>query len=129
MKMQYILLQAGTPKSPQGAGEEPSQPPSYHIFIMLGVMFLIFWFLLIRPQRKEQKKKQEMVDKLKKNDHVLTSGGIFGIVHSVKDNEVVLKIDEQGNVKVKFAKSAIATIIKQSADEVAQLQTTTEGKK
>jgi len=124
--MEYILLQAGTPNAPQGAGEEHEQPPSYHIFIMLGVMFLIFWFLLIRPQRKEQKKKQEMVDSLKKNDHVLTNGGI---VHSVKDNEVVLKIDEQGNVKVKFTKGAIAAVIKQSAEEGLQSQPAMEVKK
>ena len=61
-----------------------------------------------------------MVNNIKKNDHVLTNGGIFGIVHSVKDNEVILKIDEQGSVKVRFTKSAIATVIKQSTDEVSQ---------
>ena len=117
-----------TPKTSGGneSGEEPQQQQSsYPFIIMLVMFFLIFWFILIRPQRKQQKQREEMIGNVKKNDHVLTSGGIYGIVQSVKDNDVVLKIDEQGNMKVKFAKSAIVGVIKeagQSEDSPADKQ-------
>ena len=117
-----------TPKTSGGneSGEEPQQQQSsYPFIIMLVMFFLIFWFILIRPQRKQQKHREEMLGNVKKNDHVLTSGGIYGIVQSVKDNDVVLKIDEQGNIKVKFAKSAIVGVIKeagQSEDSPADKQ-------
>ena len=117
-----------TPKTSGGneSGEEPQQQQSsYPFIIMLVMFFLIFWFILIRPQRKQQKHREEMLGNVKKNDHVLTSGGIYGIVQSVKDNDVVLKIDEQGNMKVKFAKSAIVGVIKeagQSEDSPADKQ-------
>ena len=52
-----------------------------------------------------------MLEKLKKNDHVVTKGGMHGVVMNVKDDTVTLKIDEQQNVKVTFQKNAIATIL------------------
>lgn len=73
------------------------------------LIFVIFYFLLIRPQQKRQKEHQRMVESLKKGDRVLTSGGIYGTVVGVKENIVVLKIAE--NVKVEFAKSAVSHIL------------------
>jgi preprotein translocase subunit YajC len=73
------------------------------------LIFVIFYFLLIRPQQKKQKDHQKMLGSIKKGDRVVTSGGVYGTVVGVKDNVVVLKIAE--NVKVEFAKSAISHII------------------
>ncbi len=70
------------------------------------LIFLIFYFLLIRPQQKRAKEHQRMLESLKRGDKVITAGGIYGVVESVGTNTVVLKIAE--NVKVKFGKAYIA---------------------
>jgi preprotein translocase subunit YajC len=71
----------------------------------------IFYFLLIRPQQKKESDRQELLKKLQKNDKVVTTGGIYGVVTSVKDDEVTLKVDEHQNVKIRFTRSAIAGIV------------------
>ena len=76
---------------------------------MIALIFVIFYFLLIRPQQKKQKQHQNMLEAIKKGDRVVTSGGVYGTVIGVKDNIVVLKIAD--DVKVEFAKSAIASIV------------------
>ena len=78
-------------------------------FLPIILIFVIFYFLLIRPQQKRQRDHQNMLDRISKGDHVVTSGGMHGTVVGVKDGVVVLKIAE--NVKVEFAKSAISAII------------------
>jgi preprotein translocase subunit YajC len=77
---------------------------------MTGMMVAIFWFLVWKPQRKREQERQAMIEKLKKNDRVLTTGGIYGYVHSVRDNVVVLKVDEDSDVKLRVAKSAISLV-------------------
>jgi len=72
----------------------------------LFVIFAIFYFLLIAPQRKRQKALQEMINNLKNGDRVITTGGLYGEVVSVKENAIQLKISD--NVKVRLAKSAVA---------------------
>lgn len=68
-------------------------------------MFAIFYFLLIRPQQKEQKRTEEMLAALKKGDEVVTSGGMHGTVHEVKDNVVTLDVSD--GMRLRFDKSAI----------------------
>ena len=74
----------------------------------LVLIFVIFYFLLIRPQQKRAKEHRQMLDNIKKGDKVITSGGIYGVVESVGTNTVTLKIAE--NVKVKFGKGNIAAV-------------------
>lgn len=76
----------------------------------IAFMFGVFYFLLIRPQRKQERARQDMLQALQKNDKVVTIGGIYGVVATVRsqDKTVVLKIDESGNVRVKVSLSAIA---------------------
>lgn len=69
----------------------------------------IFYFLLIRPQQKERQKHQDMVNSLKRGDHVLTQGGLYGVVQSVKGKTVEVKIAE--NVKVQVERSYIARVL------------------
>ena len=78
-------------------------------FFPLIVIFVIFYFFLIRPQQKKSKEHQNMVNALKKDDKIITSGGIYGTVVSVKGEVVEVKIAE--NVKVMVAKTAISTVI------------------
>jgi preprotein translocase subunit YajC len=81
-------------------------------FVTFGLVFVIFYFLIIRPQNKKQKEARQMLSALKKGDRVATIGGIRGIVHSVKDDSVVIKVDD--NTKIEFSKSAVATILNAS---------------
>jgi preprotein translocase subunit YajC len=82
---------------------------AFGMFLPLILMFVIFYFLLIRPNQKREKNRLKMINDLQKGDKVLTSGGIFGLVVAVKpeENKVVLKIAD--NTKVEFAKSAVST--------------------
>ena len=72
------------------------------------LIFLIFYFLLIRPQKKTQDEHKKMIAALKKNDEVITAGGIHGTVVNVKDITVTLKVDD--NVKIEVQKNSISTM-------------------
>jgi len=87
-------------------GGGPSQFPL--LFVILAT-FAIFYFILIRPQQRKQKQLKNMIGALKKGDRVMTSGGIFGNVVGIKENIVVLKIDE--NTKIEIVKSAVSSVI------------------
>lgn len=100
------ILFSLTPIAQQGG--EPSPLPT---LIMFGSLFAIMYFLLWRPQQQKEGERQEMLKRLKKNDHVVTSSGIHGIVTSVKDDEVTLRVDDAQNVRIRFSRSAIASIV------------------
>ena len=73
---------------------------------------VVFMLLSARSQKKrEQREKEDMYSRMAKNDRVLTVGGVIGTVLTVKDNEVILKVDETTNTKMTFVKSAIQRII------------------
>jgi preprotein translocase subunit YajC len=82
-----------------------------HTLVLFGGIIIIMYFLVIRPSRKQEQKRRHMLTQIKKNDRVLTTGGIYGVVMTVKDTEVVLKIDETQNVKIHVALHAIANVI------------------
>lgn len=73
----------------------------------LGMM-AIFYFLLIRPQQKRQKESKQMLGALKKGDRVVTSSGLYGTIHGIKDDIVVLKIAD--DVKVEMLKSSVSGV-------------------
>lgn len=75
------------------------------MWIMLILIFVVMWFFMIRPQRKQQKELQTFRDGLKKGDKVVTVGGIFGTVVEVKDNSLLLEVDR--DVKIRVAKSSV----------------------
>jgi preprotein translocase subunit YajC len=77
-------------------------------FILIGI---VFYFLLFRPQRKEQAKRDEMLAKLEKNDRVATIGGIIGVVANISADgkEVTLKVDD--NTRIKFLRSSIQQVM------------------
>ncbi len=77
------------------------------VFLAMGV----FYFLLFRGQRKDRRRQQEMLDGIKRNDRVQTIGGLLGTVVDVREQEVVLKVDETNNVKMRFNRSAIKEIL------------------
>lgn len=74
---------------------------------LLGVIVLIFYFLMIRPQRKRQKEQRDFHEKIKKGDQVVTIGGIHGKVRSVHNDTITLEVDNKG-AKIIFEKSSIS---------------------
>lgn len=79
------------------------------IFVLVGVM-LLFMFLGQRSRKKQEKQRQEMLAGLKKGNKVTSIGGVIGTVIDVKDDEVLVKVDEQNNVRMRFARWAIRGI-------------------
>jgi len=77
------------------------------------LIFVIFYFLLIRPQKKAQDEHKKMVAGLQKNDDVVTGGGIHGTIVNVKDATVMLRVDD--NVKIEVSKNSIVTLKKKGA--------------
>jgi len=95
MKM-FTLLQTAAPAA-QGGG--------WSMWIMLILIFVVMWFFMIRPQRKQQKELDNFRNSLKNGDKVVTIGGIYGTVCEVRDNDVLIEIDK--NVKIRVSKQAL----------------------
>jgi len=77
-------------------------------FLPFIAIIAIFYFLIIRPQNKKQKETQKMLSALKKGDRIVTIGGIHGTIQSVKEQSVVVKVDD--STKIEFSRSAISSI-------------------
>jgi len=83
--------------------------------VTFGLVFVVFYFLIIRPQNKKQKEMKNMIAGVKKGDKIVTIGGIHGTVHAVKEGTVVVKVDD--DCKIEFSKSAVATVIVAKTEE------------
>ena len=75
------------------------------MWIMLALIFVIMWFFMIRPQRKQQKELENFRNALKKGDKVVTIGGIYGTVSEIKEESVLIEVDN--NVKIRVSKQAL----------------------
>ena len=93
----------------------PQQMPGGGIgsfFVPLIFIFIIMYFVMIRPQKKRQEQQQKLMAGLKTGDKVVTNAGIHGLISNVKDNTVLVKVAD--NVKIEMEKSAITTVLKES---------------
>ena len=101
------------------AQEQPGPQGSPFGALMLPMLAILFlwYFLILRPQRRDQVKREEMLRSLKKNDRVVTIGGVIGTVAnlSADGKEVTLKVDD--NTRIKFLRSSIQTILTEDSDE------------
>ncbi len=79
-------------------------------FLPLILIFVIFYFLLIRPQSKKAKEHKQMLENLKKGDKVMTNGGILGVIEDIDGDTLTLKIGVRDDVRIKVNRSYIATI-------------------
>ncbi|MDR2471900.1 MAG: preprotein translocase subunit YajC [Treponema sp.] len=97
-----------------GGGASPQGGSSNMVMTMLPLVaiFAVMYFLMIRPQQKKQKETQRMLSELKKGDRIVTIGGIHGVIQSVRESSVILKVDE--NCKIEFSRSAVATVESQA---------------
>ena len=82
--------------------------PGWTQFIIFIPIIAIFYFLIIRPQNKKQKETQKMLSALKKGDRIVTIGGVHGTIQSIKDQSIIVKVDE--NTKIEFSRSAVSSV-------------------
>ncbi|HVP19512.1 MAG TPA: preprotein translocase subunit YajC [Spirochaetia bacterium] len=94
----------GAPGSGGGGGTQ-----LVTMLVTFGLIIVVFYFLVIRPQNRKQRDAKKMLENIQKGDRVVTIGGLHGSVESVKDDSVVLRVDD--NVKLKFNKSAISQVV------------------
>ncbi len=98
---------AVTPAAAQAPGGGGSPIANYLPFLQIGLIFVIMYFLLIRPQQKRQQDLQKMQGDLKKGDKVLTQGGIIGTIAGIGDDTATLLVDR--DVKIEFQRTAIVS--------------------
>ncbi|MBI2194048.1 MAG: preprotein translocase subunit YajC [Planctomycetes bacterium] len=103
-----------------GASPAGRQAPSlweglFSMLPMLVVFGVVMYLFAIRPQQKQERARREMLDNLKKNDRVVTAGGLHGTVNVIRNDTVLLTVAD--NVQLKFNKSAIQTVLKKAAPE------------
>lgn len=101
-------------------GEEAEQVPAGgNLIFTIGwfaILALVFYFMLIRPQKKQQKQMQAMLSTLEKGDSVLTNSGFYGVVIDVMDEVVIVEFGNNKNCRIPMKKSAILEIEKTNAD-------------
>ena len=106
------LLIAMAPQGGSGAGGGSM----VSTFVMFGAIFLIFYFMIIRPQQKRAKEREKLLSSIEKGDKVITSGGVHGTVAGVEEKTILLQVTE--NVKLKIERSAITTILNRDSKEI-----------
>ena len=97
--------------NPGGAGS-PGGFGDWGFLITMGIIFVIFYFLLIRPQQKKQKELKAMLDNLAYGDTVVTTGGIHGRITGLTDSVVTLEIADK--VRIKVSRGAIGTVLQKT---------------
>jgi preprotein translocase subunit YajC len=109
-----ILLAEGAANAAAPADAPANASPGLAQMLPLVLMIMVvFYLMLVRPQQKEQKKRQDLLNNLKKNDRVVTIGGIYGVVMNAKreTDEVIIKVDETNDTKIRVIYNAIARVI------------------
>jgi preprotein translocase subunit YajC len=109
----WLFAPAWAQSAPGGAGGGapaggPPAGPAWVSFIPFGLIFVLFYVLMILPQQRQRKKHQAMLTALKKGDRVVTSSGLIGSITNIHDDVVTLQIAD--NVKVKLLRSAVAAL-------------------
>ncbi len=102
--MDLLLAMAPPPNGQGGSGGLIST------LIMFGAIFAIFYFMIIRPQQKRAKEREKLLSSVQKGDKVILSSGLYGTIAGLDDKTVL--VDVGNNVKMKFERSAIATILR-----------------
>jgi len=113
-------LGVSTPAAPGAAGtpapaQKPGQPP-FDIFMFMIPLLVIFILMTVMSGRREKKKRQELMSSLKKGDYVLTIGGVLGDVIELRDDEVVLKVEDG---RIRFSRSSIQSVVRSAGTKGA----------
>ncbi|NNM85456.1 MAG: preprotein translocase subunit YajC [Phycisphaerales bacterium] len=103
---------AGTAAAQAPTAKKPVPDQGFSLTsLILPVGLILILFFLMRAPKKEQKRREQMMASLKKGDRVVTTGGMVCSVVDVRDDDIVLKIDESNNVKARFLKTAVASVV------------------
>lgn len=110
----------------EGAAGEltPTQSIVASPFPLIAILFFLYYFMVYLPERKKRREEKEMRSRLKKNDRIITIGGIHGTVVSAPSdsNVLVIRIDENGSTKMKINRSAVATVINEKTASTTQTE-------
>ncbi len=90
--------------------------PNWYRYLPFVAILAVMLLVMILPGRQQAKKRKEMMTGMRKNDRVLTRGGIIGVVMEVREQEVILKVDESNNTRLHFAKQAIQHVFADKDD-------------
>jgi len=104
----YQLIFAMAPQGGEGGGGLIST------LIMFGAIFLIFYFMIIRPQQKRAKERDKLLSNLEKGDRVVTNGGIHGTIAGLEEKTALLNIGD--NVKITIERSAITSVVSKKSE-------------
>jgi preprotein translocase subunit YajC len=104
--------------APPAGGSGSSQQSPIFMFGWLGLMLVIFYFMLIRPQQRREKERKALLSNIKSDDRVVFSGGIIGIVTNVKDKTFMIKIAD--NVKIEVGRSAVTQVLEKGDQPEAE---------
>ena len=110
--MQMLPLVLGMAPPPGGDGQTQQSP--MFMFGWIAIMFAIFYMMIIRPQRRREKDRQDLLKAVKSGDRILFGGGIIAIVTNVKERTIVVKVADK--VKMEILRSAVNQVLK--ADEL-----------
>lgn len=105
---------SNTPGPDQRSTARPSVFPQ---LLLMGAMVVLMYFVLFRGPKKKQQEHKKMLESLQKNDRVCTVGGIFGTIAEVRGDEVILKVDESSNTRLRVRSSAIAVNLAQEGQK------------
>ncbi len=106
VKFNYLLAMAPPPNGAH-PGQQSAGSGLMGMLLLLTPLFIVWYFFLIRPQKKREKEKKAMIDSLKKGDKILTIGGIIGKVEQVKEDRVIIKVADKTNIEI--LKTAISS--------------------
>ena len=101
----FTLLQMAEPAAAADTTAVAANGGGMSMWLMLALIFVVMYFFMIRPQKKQQKELQNFRDSLKKGDKVVTIGGIYGTVVEIKENTVLIEVDNA--VKIRVSKKAL----------------------
>jgi preprotein translocase subunit YajC len=115
-----IFAEAAAGDAPRGPGDSTGM-----MFVLMACTAVLFYFMLLRPERKRRADMAAMLDKLKKNDRIVTIGGIYGTIVNIAPGgkDVVVKIDESSNTRIRLQRSAISRVV---TDETEKSDTSDE---
>ncbi|GAN32634.1 MAG: preprotein translocase subunit YajC [Candidatus Brocadia sp. AMX2] len=100
----------------QAAGKQSSPGGMLSMLLPFILMFVVMYFLILRPQKKKERERKALLSRIKKNDRVVTAGGVHGVITSVRENEIILRVDDAKDVKIKVDRSAIVTVLEVAHD-------------
>jgi preprotein translocase subunit YajC len=111
---------AGTTAGPAGGSPGGSPFASLSFFFWIIAIFAIIYFLMIRPQKKKEQQRKSMLDRLQKGDQVVTIGGLYGEVESIKGDYVIVLVDRASGHTLKFRRGAIHEILPKDSDSAEE---------